>query len=82
MNRTLKPPELIIEEKGLDQISDKSALRPVVDEVLAHHEDKVARYREGTTGLFDFLVGQVMAATGGRANPRMVAELLKERLEG
>jgi aspartyl-tRNA(Asn)/glutamyl-tRNA(Gln) amidotransferase subunit B len=82
MNRTLKLPELIIEEKGLDQISDRSVLRPVVDKVLADHEDKVARYREGKTGLFDFLVGRVMAATGGRANPRMVSELLKERLEG
>jgi len=56
------------------------ALRLLVDDVLAKHPDPVAQYRSGKTTTFGFLVGQVMKAGGGKANPKRVNELLKKAL--
>ncbi len=70
----------IRDEKGLVQISDAGALEAVVDRVLAANPKEVESYRSGKTGLLSFFVGQVMKETRGKANPRMVQEVLKARL--
>ncbi len=63
-------------------ISDASELLPTVERVLAESPDKVAAYRAGKEGLLGFFVGQVMRETGGKANPKVVSDLLRERLRG
>ena len=73
------PAEIVL-RKNLRQVSDAAALAPLVDRVLAEHADAVARYKAGKTGLFGFLVGQVMKASGGAASPEKVQELLRARL--
>ncbi|MYH33162.1 MAG: Asp-tRNA(Asn)/Glu-tRNA(Gln) amidotransferase subunit GatB [Gammaproteobacteria bacterium] len=70
----------IIQERGLRQISDSGALEGVIEEVMAEHADQVRQYREGNARVFGFLVGQVMRATKGQANPQIVNELLRKRL--
>jgi aspartyl-tRNA(Asn)/glutamyl-tRNA(Gln) amidotransferase subunit B len=70
----------IIAAEGLTQIDDESQLGALIAEVLSSHQDAVAKYRSGNTSTFGFLVGQVMKAAGGRANPKRVNELLKRAL--
>jgi glutaminyl-tRNA synthetase len=74
-------PEVIIESKGLRQISDAGALEPIVAAVIAANPDKVEAYHGGKTGLLGFFVGQVMGRSGGRANPALVKEMLESRLQ-
>ena len=71
----------IIESEGLGQIGDESALTAVVSEVLARHPDVVAQFRAGKQATFGFLVGQAMKASGGKANPKLVSEMLRKALE-
>jgi glutaminyl-tRNA synthetase len=73
-------PKEIMERLGLRQISDASAIAPVVEQIVAAHPDKAAAYRGGRTGLLGFFVGQVMARTGGRANPEVVKEIVEKQL--
>ncbi len=75
-----KTPAVIVEEKGLRQISKPEEILPVIDEVIANNPDNVKKYQEGNTKLFGFFVGQVLKATGGKANPKVVNALIKERL--
>ncbi|NOZ68717.1 MAG: Asp-tRNA(Asn)/Glu-tRNA(Gln) amidotransferase subunit GatB [Deferribacteres bacterium] len=70
----------IVKEKGLVQISDEAGIGAVVDEVLDKHPEEVKRYRAGEAKLMGFFVGQVMKKTKGKANPRIVNELLRKRL--
>lgn len=81
MFATGRTAEEIVEEEGLRQIDDETALEPLVAEVLARHGDVVAQYRAGKTAVLGFLVGQVMKATGGKANPRIVNALLRRVLD-
>jgi len=76
------PPEQIVREKGLRQISDASALEAWVDEVIAENPDPVEQLRGGKEGVLGFLVGQVMKKSGGSANPKLAGDLLQERLSG
>ncbi|HUY18830.1 MAG TPA: Asp-tRNA(Asn)/Glu-tRNA(Gln) amidotransferase subunit GatB [Candidatus Binataceae bacterium] len=71
-----------IEELGLSQVSDESAIASACDAVLAAEPDKVAEYRAGRDKLFGFFVGQVMKAMGGKANPKVINEVLRKRLQG
>jgi len=71
---------VIVEEKGLRQVTDTGAIEKVIDEVMAVNPDKVAEYRSGKDKLFAFFVGQTMKASGGKANPAAVNELLKKKL--
>lgn len=80
MAETGKAPDGIVEAQGLVQISDTSALDSVVSQVLEEHPVEVDAYRGGKTKLLGFFVGQVMKATKGQANPKLVNELLRERL--
>ena len=73
-------PDAIIEKRGLRQISDSGALETLVDEVLAANPQQVADYRSGKEKAFNSLVGQVMKATKGKANPQQLAEILKRKL--
>ena len=72
----------IIASRGLRQISDTGQLEGIVDEVMAGHPEQVRQYRDGNARVLGFLVGQVMRATRGQANPRLVNQLLGERLKG
>ncbi len=71
----------IVAAEGLTQISDESQIAALVAEVLGKHADAAAQYRAGKTTTFGFLVGQVMKAAGGKANPKRVNDLLKRALE-
>ena len=74
--------DAIIEKRGLRQISDAGALEAIVAEVLAANPRQVEDYRAGKEKAFNSLVGQVMKATKGKANPPQVNELLKKKLAG
>ncbi len=76
-----KPAGQIVEEEGLVQVTDTGAIEKAVNEVLAANPKQVADYRAGKTKILGFFVGQVMKITRGRANPRMVNEILRERLK-
>jgi aspartyl-tRNA(Asn)/glutamyl-tRNA(Gln) amidotransferase subunit B len=73
-------PRQIVEAKGLEQVTDSSSLEPIVEQVLAENPDSVDAYRAGKTKVVGFLVGQVMKATRGKANPKLVNELLHKKL--
>jgi aspartyl-tRNA(Asn)/glutamyl-tRNA(Gln) amidotransferase subunit B len=77
-----KSADQIIEAKGLKQITDTSAIEQAIDEVMAKNPGQLADYRAGKDKLFGFFVGQVMKATGGKANPAQLNELLKRKLAG
>jgi aspartyl-tRNA(Asn)/glutamyl-tRNA(Gln) amidotransferase subunit B len=72
----------VIAEKGLKQISDPAAIEKAIDEVMARSPGQLADYRAGKDKLFGYFVGQVMKATGGKANPAQLNELLKKKLAG
>jgi len=72
----------IVEKKGLRQVTDTGAIEAVIDQVLVQQADKLAEYRAGKEKLFGFFVGQVMKASGGKANPALLNELLKKKLAG
>jgi len=78
---TGRAPEEIVRERGLAQISDVEALSRVVDEVIAANPKAVADYLAGKKPVLRFLVGQVMKATRGKANPKLANELLLEKLK-
>jgi len=80
MAETGKPAKAIVEEKGLVQVSDTSAIDPVVDAIVARNPDEVERYRGGQKKLMGFFVGQVMKETKGKANPKVVNEILRKKL--
>jgi aspartyl-tRNA(Asn)/glutamyl-tRNA(Gln) amidotransferase subunit B len=77
-----KSADAIIEDKGLKQITDSGAIEGVIDQVIASNPKQLAEYRSGKDKLFGFFVGQVMKATGGKANPAQLNELLKAKLAG
>jgi aspartyl-tRNA(Asn)/glutamyl-tRNA(Gln) amidotransferase subunit B len=72
----------IIEAQGLTQITDAGAIEGVIDTVIAANPKQLADYRAGKDKLFGFFVGQVMKATGGKANPAQLNDLLKAKLGG
>ncbi len=82
MVETGKAPAVIVEEKGLRQVTDTGAIEKAIDAVMAANADKVAEYRSGKEKLFGFFVGQVMKAMAGKGNPALVNETLKKKLAG
>lgn len=80
MIKTLKPPSKIVEEKGLIQVSDVSELERICKEVLNENPAEVEKYKSGKTNVLGFLVGQVMKKTQGKANPKLVNEILTKLL--
>ena len=75
-----KDAAVIVDEKGMKQVTDTGAIEKVIDEVMAANPDKVSEYRSGKDKLFGFFVGQVMKLSGGKANPAAVNDLLKKKL--
>jgi len=82
MARTGVSPKQIVEEKGLVQVTDTAAIETVVDQVLANSGKEVEAYKGGKTKLLGFFVGQVMKETRGKANPKLVNEILRRKLDG
>jgi aspartyl-tRNA(Asn)/glutamyl-tRNA(Gln) amidotransferase subunit B len=80
MAQTGKPAEQIVEAKGLIQITDTDALEDVVSNIISVHPKEVEAYKNGKTKLLGFFVGQVMKETKGKANPKLVNEILKGQL--
>ncbi|MGZ8217714.1 Asp-tRNA(Asn)/Glu-tRNA(Gln) amidotransferase subunit GatB [Methylomagnum sp.] len=74
--------DAIIEKQGLKQITDTGAIEAIIDQIIAANPNQVAGYRSGKDKLFGFFVGQAMKATGGKANPAQLNELLKQKLQG
>ncbi len=82
MAKTDTDPRRIVADQGLTQVTDDGPILAAIDAVLQANTGRVAEYRSGKTQLLGFFVGQVMKATGGKANPQKVNELLKDRLAG
>jgi len=76
-----KTADTIIDEKGLKQVTDTGAIEAIIDDVIAANPDNAEAYKAGKVQLLGFFVGQVMKSSGGKANPAMVNELLKEKLD-
>ena len=74
-------PEKIVEDKGMLQVSDSDSILKIIDEVILANPDSLEAYRAGKDRLLGFFVGQVMKISGGKANPSMVNDLLKEKLK-
>jgi len=81
MKETGEEPKKIIESKGLQQKSDPKELEKIIDEIILDNKDKVTQYKSGKDKLFGFFVGQVMKASDGKANPKLVNEILKQKLK-
>ncbi|NCO65937.1 MAG: Asp-tRNA(Asn)/Glu-tRNA(Gln) amidotransferase GatCAB subunit B [Candidatus Aquicultor secundus] len=79
---TGKLPQIIVEEKGMTQISDESEIEKIIDMVLEENASAVREYHEGKERAFGFLVGQAMRLTKGRGNPQLINRLLREKLQG
>ena len=82
MYETGKEPEKIVKEKGLVQITDKGELEKIIDEIIAANPKAVEQYKSGKKNTIGFFVGQVMKKTKGKANPKIVNEILTEKLGG
>jgi aspartyl-tRNA(Asn)/glutamyl-tRNA(Gln) amidotransferase subunit B len=81
MARSGQSARQIVEEKGLAQISDSGAIEDVVARILAANPAEVEAYQNGKAKLLGFFVGQVMRETRGQANPQLVNDILKRKLE-
>ena len=77
-----KPSAEVISERGFEQVSDSSAIEAFVDAAIASNPAQVEAFRSGKEALFGFFVGQVMKASQGKANPKVVNDLLREKLKG
>jgi aspartyl-tRNA(Asn)/glutamyl-tRNA(Gln) amidotransferase subunit B len=77
-----KGAEATIAELGLAQVSDEGAIAAAIDKIIAAEPAKLAEYRSGRDKLFGFFVGQVMKGMGGKANPKVINDLLKKKLAG
>ncbi|MCK4940332.1 MAG: Asp-tRNA(Asn)/Glu-tRNA(Gln) amidotransferase GatCAB subunit B, partial [Rhodospirillaceae bacterium] len=82
MIETGDSPAKIVEEKGLKQITDSGAIEAAVDAAIAAGEKQVEQYKGGNEKILGWFVGQVMKATGGKANPGTVNKMLKDKLDG
>ncbi len=74
-------PKAIVDRRGLTQVTDTASLHKAILEVIAANPDNVAKYKAGKTALFGYFVGQTMKTTGGKANPELINEMIKQELE-
>ena len=81
VQETGKTPKVIIKEQGLEQISDTSEIESIIENILNQNVKDVQAYQAGNNKVFGFFMGQVMRATGGKANPKTITEILKKKLE-
>jgi aspartyl-tRNA(Asn)/glutamyl-tRNA(Gln) amidotransferase subunit B len=80
MLQTNQTPSTIVQEKGLKQVSDSSALLQIIDKVLANNQDNFTKCVAGDQKLFGFFIGQIMKETKGQANPQVINKLLQEKI--
>ena len=80
MTKTGDNPQKIVEDKGLVQISDPETILPIINEIIEKNPENVEKYRAGNQKLFGFFIGQVIKATNGKANPKVVNELVLKQL--
>ncbi|HVO94902.1 MAG TPA: Asp-tRNA(Asn)/Glu-tRNA(Gln) amidotransferase subunit GatB [Terriglobales bacterium] len=76
-----KTPQQIVSERGLEQVSDSGSIESAIEQILASNPKQVAQFQSGNEKVFGFLVGQIMRATQGKANPQKVNEILREKLK-
>ena len=76
-----KEPEALAKEMNLIQVSDSGFLEPIVDEIIANNPDEVSRYKDGKKQLIGFFIGQAMKASKGKANPKLVKDLISKKLD-
>ncbi len=81
MSKSGDNPELIVEKNNLKQISNPNELLPIIKDIIAKNQDKAQQYKNGNQKLFGLFVGLVLKATNGKANPKVVNELVKKSLE-
>jgi aspartyl-tRNA(Asn)/glutamyl-tRNA(Gln) amidotransferase subunit B len=81
MYRTGEAPEQIISHLGLRQISNEEELEKIIENVIESNPEKVKAYQSGKSGLIGFFMGQVMKESGGQANPNLVNQILKGKLD-
>ncbi|MBD1146174.1 Asp-tRNA(Asn)/Glu-tRNA(Gln) amidotransferase subunit GatB [Pelagibacterales bacterium SAG-MED28] len=81
MKESGEEPSKIIESKGLQQKSDPKELEQIIEKILTENKDKVEQYKSGKDKLFGFFVGQVMKISGGKANPQLANQILKDKLK-
>ena len=81
LKETGEEPKKIIARKSLQQKSDPKELESIIDKIIFNNKDKVTQYKSGKEKLFGFFVGQVMKVSGGKANPQLVNEILKQKLK-
>jgi aspartyl-tRNA(Asn)/glutamyl-tRNA(Gln) amidotransferase subunit B len=81
MKESGEEPNKIIASKGLQQKSDPKELEKIIEKILTENNDKVEQYKSGKDKLFGFFVGQVMKISGGKANPQLVNQILKNKLK-
>jgi aspartyl-tRNA(Asn)/glutamyl-tRNA(Gln) amidotransferase subunit B len=75
-------PKALVEKKGLIQISDSSAIKKLIEEIIASHPSELEKFRSGKTNLKGFFVGQVMKKSGGKADPKLTSQILDQKLSG
>jgi len=80
MLKTQEHPKVIVERKGLVQVSDAGALEKIIDEILSKNPAQLGEYRKGKAQLLGFFVGEAMKATKGKGNPKVVNEILRKKL--
>ena len=80
MFNTSKSPETIVEDKGLTQVSDSKEIERIIDNILYYNKDKVVEYKKGRTKLLGYFVGQVMRESKGKANPKILNQILSKKL--
>ena len=76
------PPDTIVRDKGLSQISDTGAIEAAVKQVIDASPEQVAQFKAGKDKVFGYFVGQVMKATRGKGNPQLINDILRRELEG
>lgn len=81
MSETGESPEKIVEEKGLKQVTDTAAIEAIIDQVIASNPDNVTAYKNGKTNLAGWFVGQTLKLSQGKANPAIVNQLVKQKLD-
>ena len=81
MVKTGEEPSKIIKEKGLKQQSDPKELEIIITKVLENNSTKVSEYKSGKVKLFGFFVGQIMKESSGKANPKLVNDILNKKLK-
>jgi glutaminyl-tRNA synthetase len=80
MNKSGANPKEIVESKELVQISDPAVILPIIDEVIAKNPENLEKFKAGNKKLLGFFVGQVLKATKGKGNPKVVNELVARQL--